>query len=38
MKDLITSESDLSAVIDALRENDGYRFTEKDRSDLFDRL
>lgn len=38
VKDHITTEAELSEVVDALREKDGYRFSEADRSDLFDRL
>lgn len=38
MREHIASESALSTVIDSLRENDGYRFSEQDRTDLFERL
>ncbi len=38
VKDIISSEEELSAVIESLREHDGYRFSEQDRQDLFDRL
>lgn len=38
MKNLISTESELSTVVDALREQDGYRFSAEDRRDLFDRL
>lgn len=38
VKELIRSDSALSTVIDSLREEDGYCFSEQDRSDLFDRL
>ncbi|SFS11914.1 Predicted nucleic acid-binding protein, contains PIN domain [Halomicrobium zhouii] len=38
VRDLIASKSALSSVIDSLRENDGYRFSEQDRADLFEYL
>ncbi|MDL0131923.1 hypothetical protein PNP59_13485 [Halobacterium salinarum] len=36
--DIIETKSELEAVIDGLRETDGYRFSADDRSDLFERL
>ncbi|WP_199897076.1 hypothetical protein [Halarchaeum acidiphilum] len=38
VKGHIESENELEAVIDALRERDGYRFSNQDRADLFERL
>lgn len=38
VKDLVSTEAELSTVVTALREQDGYRFSEEDRRDLFDRL
>lgn len=36
--DEISSEQELSVVITALRDRDGYRFASKDRAALFERL
>ncbi|GGN24146.1 hypothetical protein [Halarchaeum nitratireducens] len=38
VKGHIETESELETVIDALRERDGYRFSNQDRTDLFDHL
>lgn len=38
VKDHIETESELETVLDALREQDGYRFSNQDRTDLFDRF
>lgn len=38
VKGHIETESELETVLDALRERDGYRFSDQDRTDLFDRL
>lgn len=37
-KDSIGSKSDAETIIDDLREKDGYRFSDEDRRDLYDRL
>lgn len=36
--ELIETESELETVITHLRDRDGYRFSDDDRTDLFDRL
>lgn len=37
-KDLVQTRDELEAVVTALREEDNYRFSGKDRDDLFERL
>lgn len=37
-KELIESETEIETVLNDLREKDGYRFSDDDRQDLFDRL
>jgi len=36
--DVVKSESEVRAIVDDLRERDGYRFSDADRHDIFGRL
>ncbi|GAA0297757.1 hypothetical protein [Halarchaeum salinum] len=38
VKGHVETRSELETIIDTLRERDGYRFSNQDRTDLFDRL
>jgi predicted nucleic acid-binding protein len=38
VKDLVENEAELAGLIESLREQDSYQFSEEDKDDLYDRL